>query len=189
MPRPLRPQIANGFYHVTSRGVRKTWIFIDDDDRNEILRLIAVVIARYCWECLAYCLMGNHFHLVVRTIDPSISRGMQWLNSRYCEYFNKRYGLEGHVLERRFRSVVIESEDQLCNAIRYVLWNPVRAGLCRRPDDWRWSSYRPTAGLATVPRCLASTLVRQRFDHDPDRGAELFAAFVADASERDMTGV
>jgi REP element-mobilizing transposase RayT len=106
MPRPPRPQIANGFYHVTSRGVRKTWIFIDDDDRNEILRLIAVVIARYGWECLAYCLMGNHFHLVVRTIDPSISRGMQWLNSRYCEYFNKRYGLEGHVLERRFRSVV-----------------------------------------------------------------------------------
>jgi putative transposase len=189
MPRPPRPQIANGLYHVTSRGVRKTLIFIDDDDRNELLRLLSIVIGRYGWECLAYCLMGNHFHLVVRTIDPSISRGMQWLNSRYCEYFNHRYGLEGHVLERRFRSVVITSEEHLYNTIRYVLWNPVRARLCRLPEEWRWSSYRATAGRAMAPRCLATLRMQLRFDPDPFRGAELFAEFVANASERDMSGV
>jgi putative transposase len=164
-------------------------IFVDDDDRNELLRLLSVVASRYGWECLAYCLMGNHFHLVVRTLNPTISRGMQWLNSRYCEYFNERYGLEGHVLERRFRSVLITSEQQLSNTIRYVLWNPVRAHLCRLPEEWRWSSYRATAGKALVPRCLAALRVQLRFDSDPARGAELFAAFVADASERDMSGV
>ena len=189
MPRPPRPQIANGLYHVTSRGVRKTWIFIDDDDRYDLLRLLAIVNSRYGWECLAYCLMGNHFHLVVRTIDPSISRGMQWLNSRYCAYFNERYNLEGHVLERRFRSVVIESEEQLWNTVRYVLWNPVRARLCRLPEEWRWSSYRATVGWTTAPRCLAAMRVQQHFDPSLLRGSELFAEFVADASERDMSGV
>jgi putative transposase len=189
MPRPPRPQIADGFYHVTSRGVRKTPIFIDDDDRNELLRLLAITVSRYGWECLGYCLMGNHFHLVVRTLAPSISRGMQWLNSRYCAYFNDRYGLKGHVLERRFWSGLIESQERLDNTIRYVLWNPVRAGLCRHPDEWRWSSYRATAGRALVPRCLAATRVQQRFDLNPARGAELFVEFVANASKRDMSGV
>ena len=169
--------------------MRKTWIFIDDDDRYELLRLLAIVISRYGWECLAYCLMGNHFHLVVRTIDPSISRGMQWLNSRYCVYFNERYGLEGHALERRFRSVLIESEEQLWNTVRYVLWNPVRAGLCRLPEEWRWSSYRATSGCARAPRCLATRRVQLHFGTSSFRGAELFAEFVANASERDMSGV
>jgi putative transposase len=189
VPRLPRPQIPDGLYHVGVRGVRKTPLFHDDPDRHEILGRLAEVVARYCWECLAYCLMTNHVHLVVKTIEPTISRGMQWLNSRYCEYFNGRYGIEGHAIERRFWSKVITREEQLLTTIAYDVLNPVRAGICAHPGDWPWSSYLATAGRAPAPSWLAVDQVQRMFASDAVIGAALFVEFVDAMSVRDMSGV
>jgi putative transposase len=179
MPRLPRPQIPNGLYHVVVVGVRKSPLYHDSPDWREMVRQLATVAERYGWRVLAYCLMTNHFHLVVKTVDPTISRGMQWLNSRYAEYFNRRYRLEGHALERRFWSKVVKTENQLPTTIRYVLRNPVRAGICAHPGEWRWSSYRATARLAPCPPFLGAEAVQLLFATDPITGAKRFAEFVS----------
>src|SRR5437762_3347805 len=113
LPRPLRDQVTGGIYHLVSRGARRLPIFTDDRDRERFLWLLEVTADRYQWEIHAYCLMTNHFHLLVTTKDPNVSAGMQYLNGRYCAWFNWRHGFEGHVGERRFYSVPKEADVQL----------------------------------------------------------------------------
>ena len=131
-----------------SRGVRRLSIFLDDADRYEFLRLLLVVQRRCRWRCLGYCLMDNHYHLLVETPAGRLSEGMQWLNSRYAEYVNDRYELEGHVFERRFRDVFVRDDRHLAELARYIVLNPVRAGKCRHVEQWRWSSYAESTGAA-----------------------------------------
>jgi REP-associated tyrosine transposase len=141
MPRPPRIQIAGGTYHVTCRGNRRQAIFQDDDDRRRFLAVRDRVIRRYGWRLHAFCLMTNHFHLLVRTPQPNLSRGMQRLNSEYAAYFNDRFGLVGHLFQQRFGSRLIETEEYFEEAQRYIAFNPVRAGLCEHPAEWPWSSF------------------------------------------------
>jgi REP element-mobilizing transposase RayT len=186
LPRPLRPQIKGGIYHVVSRGVRKLPLFHDDRDRERFLTLLEITRKRYGWQIHNYVLMGNHFHLLLTTPQPNISAGMQYLNGRYCGWFNWRWGYEGHVVERRFWSAVIESERHLFATARYIVLNPVRAGLCRRAKDWRWSSYRATVKtLAVIPR-LSRWLLRQ-IARDLSAARETFAAFIREG-EPDAPG-
>jgi putative transposase len=138
MPRPPRPLIAGGIYHVFNRGVVRLPIFIDTLDRVGFLDGLGDVVERCSWRCLAYCLMGNHFHLLVETPSPDLDRGMQRLESLYARDFNHRYEREGHLIAR------------------YVVQNPVRAGLCRAPGDWPWSSHRATLGHVRLPSFLAA---------------------------------
>jgi putative transposase len=144
MARPLRPNIAGAAYHVMARGVAREAIYRGDEDMAHFLRRFGGVVQRYHWECLAYCLMGNHYHLVVRTPRPDLSRGIAVVNSGYARSFNERYDRSGYLFQGRFRSVLIRSSAQLRIVIRYVLRNPVAAGLCAEPHDWRWSSYQAT---------------------------------------------
>jgi putative transposase len=177
LARPLRPQIAGGIYHVVSRGVRKLPLFHDDRDRERFLKLLEITRKRYGWELHGYVLMTNHFHLLLSTPDPNISAGMQYLNGRYCAWFNRRHGYEGHVVERRFFSALIESERHLFAAAQYIVLNPVRAGLCRLARDWKWSSYRATiATLGAIPRL--SRWLMDLFGRDLKAARESFAAFV-----------
>src|SRR4029450_4292678 len=140
MPRPPRIQVAGGTYHVTCRGNRRQAIFQDDDDRRRFLAVRDRVIRRYGWRLHAFCLMTNHFHLLVRTPQPNLSRGMQRLNSESAAYFNDRFGLVGHLFQQRFGSRLIETEEYFDEAQRYIAFNPVRAGLCQDPSEWPWSS-------------------------------------------------
>ena len=181
VPRLPRPDFAGAIHHVTVRGVRKMALFLDTRDRERLLALLDVVVERYGWKCHAYCLMGNHFHLVIETPQPTLSAGMQFLNSRYAEWFNPRHGLEGHVLERRFGSVLVESEWHLLELSRYVVLNPVRAGICAHPAAWRWSSYRGTVGIDAPPRFLTTSWLLSHFGSEPPRAAAVYAEFVADA--------
>lgn len=141
MARPPRVQIPGATYHVTARGNRRQSIFLDDDDRRLFVALLKRVVQRRRWRLVAYCLMTNHFHLVIESPSTNLSSGMHYLNFRYAQLFNERHALDGHVFGGRFGSVLVESERQLSELLRYVAFNPVRAGLSEHPSDWRWSSF------------------------------------------------
>ena len=141
MARPHREQIAGGMFHVTSRGNRRQSIYHDDDDRRQFLILRDRVVRLCAWRVLAYCLMTNHFHLLIETPAPNLSAGMHRLNSSYAKYFNERYSVDGHLFDRRFGSRLVETEEHLNDALRYIAFNPVEAGLCAHPREWRWSSF------------------------------------------------
>ncbi len=178
MPRPPRPDHAGAFHHITVRGVRKSEIFVDRRDREHLLMRLENAVSRYGWICHAYCLMGNHFHLLLETPQPTLSAGMQFLNSRYAEWFNLRHGFEGHVLERPFGSLLVESEWHMLEAARYVVLNPVRAGIRTHPAAWPGSSYRATAGLDPVPPFLTTSWLLAHFGSEPPRACAAYVAFV-----------
>jgi putative transposase len=139
MARPLRSDLPDGYYHVTTRGVDGTAIVRDDDDRRILLARLGDVVSRFDWVVHALCLMNTHYHLVVEATRLALSTGMKRLNGRYAQGFNERHGRSGHLFGDRFWSGLIESEEYLEAACIYVVWNPVRAGLCEVPEDWRWS--------------------------------------------------
>ena len=155
MPRPLRPQIPGASHHVTARGVDGCTIYRDDRDRVAFLERVEDVVTRFGWRLLAYCLMTNHYHLVVRTPWPTLSRGVQRLNGMHAQRFNTRHRRTGHLFGARFDSPRLETDAHLLLACRSVVRNPVRAGLCAAPAGWRWSSFRATAGRAPAPAFLA----------------------------------
>ena len=140
MPRRPRNVLGDGTYHVTARGVGRTEIFLDDHDYRLFIRLFADVANRYAWHCHAFCLMPNHYHLVVAAQLEQLSGGLQRLNGIYAQGFNRRYERWGHLFGDRFESRLIETERHLRAACRYVIDNPVRARLCRERRDWPWSS-------------------------------------------------
>src|SRR6476619_5049337 len=180
MPRPLRPQVAGGIYHLVSRGVRKLPVYTDDESRNRFLGLLDETIGRYEWELHAWCLMTNHFHLLVTTIEPTVSDGMQYLNSCYAQWFDWRHGYEGHVFERRFWSDLLKSDEHFFEAARYIVLNPVRAHLCVTAADWEWSSYRAMVGLTTKGPKLSPSLLNE-FGPGLANARKNFAAFIREA--------
>ncbi|MBM3634374.1 MAG: transposase [Actinobacteria bacterium] len=141
MPRTARHMPPGATYHLTTRGTNKRAIFDDDADRNRFLRYLGSATQRYAWASLAYCLMGNHVHLVVTGDPDAISAGMRDVLGAHARAYNKRHQRSGHLFGERFHHVVITEHDQMVAALRYVALNPVRAGLVRRPEDWPWSSY------------------------------------------------
>jgi REP element-mobilizing transposase RayT len=177
LPRPPRVQVAGGIYHLVTRGVRKSPLYTDAHDRMTFLSLFDLTLARYEWELHTYCLMTNHFHLLVTTHQPTVSIGMQYLNSTYAQWFNWRHLFEGHAVERRFYSELITSDRHLFATARYILLNPVRAGLCASAADWRWSSYRATVEDVVSKPCPSLWLVSQ-FGRNLDEARRRFADFI-----------
>jgi REP element-mobilizing transposase RayT len=171
-------QFAGAVYHVMNRGVRGTSLYTDAVERTRFLELLDETCRRYDWQTFGYCLMGNHYHLLLRTRQPTLSRGMQWLNGCYARWFSVRHGHQGHVLFRRFHAVLVASDTQLVDTLRYVLRNPVKAGLCERPDDWPWSSYLATAGLRPAPSFLVTDWMLNQFGDDAAHARANFDAFV-----------
>lgn len=179
MGRAPRIQPVEGSVHVTARGVRRDRIFVDDADRRMFIAFLAQSVYRCHWTCLAYCLMTNHFHLVISLSEPNLARGMHRLNGLYARRFNERHGYVGHLFEARYASMVIKTETHFLDAVRYVALNPVTAGLCDDPADWEWSSFRATAGLERCPRFLAAGRVRAHFGRGAT-AADRYASFVRD---------
>jgi putative transposase len=163
MARRPRSQLPDGIYHVASRGSNHGTIFIDDVDRKTFLSLLGKVVAENEWTCHAFCLMTNHYHLIVETTRDRLSRGMHSLNGGYARRFNLRHDRDGHLFRSRYGVYVIEDERHLHDACAYVLANPVRAGLCPTPADWPWSGRprkarerEPVTGTGTGTRPGAS---------------------------------
>jgi putative transposase len=178
----LRSQLAHAVYHVTARGNRGEDIFLSNDDRMRFLELLAKSTHECGWRCIAYCLMTNHFHLIVTTPEPNLSRGMHALNGVYAKWFNGRHGFEGHLFQRRYHAALVESDHHMLESCRYVLLNPVRARLSPSPGAWRWSSYRATVGVDPQPHFLAPGLILSYFGSDEPRARRAFKSFVLDAS-------
>jgi REP-associated tyrosine transposase len=152
--RPLRIEFPGALYHVTSRGNDRAPIFLFDSDRRQLLETLGEVVGRCGWRCHAYCLMTNHYHLVVETPRANLSAGMRHVNGLYTQRFNRRHERVGHVLQGRFHAVLVERETHFLELARYVVLNPVRAGLVRRAEDYRWSSLRASLGFEPTPRWL-----------------------------------
>lgn len=160
MARPLRLQFPGGIYHVTARGNDRQVIFLDDEDRSRFLIVLASVVTRYRVRCHAYCLMGNHYHLLLETPEGNLSATMRQLNGVYTQRFNRRHERCGHVLQGRFGAELVGRDAHLNEACRYIVLNPVRAGLVSHPGDWAWSSFRATAARMPVPGFLTVDWVR-----------------------------
>lgn len=154
MSRPLRIEFEGAVYHVTSRGDRREPIFVDDDDRGRLLQIVGHAMDRFDAQVLAYCLMGNHYHFVVQTRKANLSALMRHVNGVYTQDFNRRHGKVGHLLQGRFKAVLVDRDAYLLEVCRYVELNPVRAGLIERVEDWAWSSYAAHVGLAAAPPWL-----------------------------------
>ena len=151
MARPLRIEFPGAVYHVTSRGNEKRPIFKNDGDRKAFLAFLAETAKRFGWSITAWVLMTNHFHLVLQTPEPNLSRGMHWLNGSYAGWFNHAHKRWGHLFGGRFKAFLVEKEAYFTEVLRYVVLNPVRAGMVTTPEKYRWSSYRSTAGLEQLP--------------------------------------
>jgi putative transposase len=171
-----------------SRGNARQEIFVDDDDRRHFLRAMAAALRRFHVRCHAYCLMPNHFHLIVRVGDMPLDRPMHQLDSSYANRFNSRHERVGHLFQGRYTALMIEDGGYFRRALRYVARNPVRAGLVAHPRGWRWSSYRATAGLAAAPRWLALDEVWGAFADDREAARLDYIEFCGDADfTRDET--
>jgi putative transposase len=177
VPRPLRIQ-APGIYHVTCRGNRKVRIFDDDADRERYLGLVETVARKFGWKFIAYCLMTNHVHLVMDVPDETLSRGMQLLSGRYAQAYNLRHGWVGHLFQGRFHSEIVETDEYSLEVGRYVVLNPKRAGMVKRPVHWRWSSLPAVLGKARVPAFLDAGWTLRQFGRTVDRARAAYAAFI-----------
>ncbi len=178
MARPLRLEFENAVWHLTARGNEQRDIYRDDVDRERFLLLLSQSVIRFGWKVFAWVLMSNHYHLVLQTPQPNLSRGMQWLNGRYAQWFNRRHGRSGHLFQGRFHGKVVEKESYLFTVARYVVLNPVRAGLIAHPADWRWSSYRQTAGIDVPDAWLAVDDLLDNFVGATEQRCKDYVAFV-----------
>ena len=186
MARPLRIEYEGAVYHITSRGNARAEIFFDDDDRTLFLEICSKVVDRFNWSCHAYCLMSNHYHLLIETPSPNLSRGMQLLNGIYTQKFNRLHKRSGHVFQGRFKAILVEKESHLLELARYVVLNPVRANMVGSVGDWPWSNYLATCGKVEAPEFLETDWTLSQFDAEGTRAIRAYRRFVGQGQGLDV---
>jgi len=184
MARPLRIEFPGAIYHVTARGNERRGIVRDDVDRWKWRSLLERTVARHGWRVFAFALMGNHFHLFLQTPQANLSAGVHHLSGSYAGYFNARHRRRGHLLEGRFRSILVEDTGYWRQLSRYVHLNPVRAGLAQRPEDWGWSSYAGYHRPARRVPWIDYSRVLAEFGGDTSSGRQAYRQFVAEGLGR-----
>jgi putative transposase len=194
MSRPLRLEFEGAIYHVTSRGDRREPIYRDDEDRLAQLSVLAQAMDRFDAQVLAYCQMGNHYHLVLHTRQANLSRIMRHTNGVYTQQFNRRHGVVGHLFQGRFKAILVDREAYSLALCRYVERNPVAAGLVREAGAWAWSSYRAHAGLVPTPHWLDTGGLHGyllgysvRGENDRVAAAHQYATLVNERNARDAS--
>ncbi|HXH39788.1 MAG TPA: transposase, partial [Thermoanaerobaculia bacterium] len=171
-------EFAGALYHLTSRGNERRPNFRSDRDRKAFLGFLGQAVRRFGWSLTAWVLMTNHYHLVVQTPEPNLSRGVHWLNSAYAGWFNRVHKRCGHLFQGRFKAFLIDKEAYFADVLRYVVLNPVRAKMVERPEDYRWSSYRATAGLESSPEWLDLAAVLPLFGGEQEPAQAAYREFV-----------
>ena len=180
MSRPIRIEFPDALYHVTARGDRREDIFEDDQDRHEFLTILEQVITRFNWTCYAWCLMDNHYHLLIQTPDGNLSKGMRQLNGVYTQASNRRHRHVGHLFQGRFKAILVDRDAYLLELARYVVLNPVRAGMVKKPADWKWSSYRASVGLEPSAPWLSADGLLALFAKRRSLAQQRYAQFVVE---------
>ena len=180
MARPLRIEFEDAFYHVMARGNARQDIFLNDTDRLKFIENLGRVAKRFDWVVWAWCLMDNHYHLLIQTRQPTLSKGMREVNGIYTQAFNRRHGRVGHVLQGRYKAILIDQDSYLLELSRYVVLNPVRAGLVQHAAEFSWSSYRAVMGKAPAPDWLPVEDILSMFHSQRGPARRAYARFVSD---------
>ena len=189
MARPLRIEFPGALYHVTARGNARAPIYHFDADRLLFLDVLGSVVEEHRWLCHSYCLMPNHYHILLETPEANLSRGMRQLNGLYSQQFNRRHDRVGHVFQGRFKGILVEKESHLLELARYVVLNPVRAKIVRAAEAYRWSSLRGTLGLTPPPPWLTVHALLESFG-SPGRFLEFVREGIGASSPwADLRGV
>ena len=184
MSRPLRLEFSGALYHVTSRGDRREDIFVDAHDRQSWLDTLSQCCERYNWVIHAWCQMTNHYHLVIETPEANLSAGMRQLNGVYTQAFNRRHHRVGHVYQGRFKAILVDRDSYLLELLRYVVLNPVRAGMVKHVADWPWSSYHAMMGEEIKPQWLETQWALQQFATQSKTQRARYAQFVEQGLSR-----
>ncbi|MDV6345119.1 transposase [Nitrosomonas sp. Is37] len=188
MARPIRLEFSNGLYHVMSRGNGGEAIFAEDEDRQQFLDLLAELITRYQAICYAYCLMDNHYHLLLETPKANLSQIMRGLNGRYTRFFNKTRQRMGHVFQGRYKAIIVQKDNYLLELSRYIIFNPVRAGIIDVPENYSWSSYSATIGQYACPDWLAADNLLSLFDNRRKEAIRLYKVYVSQGVDQPFSG-
>jgi putative transposase len=178
MARPLRIELAGGLFHITSRGDGREDIFLSDEDRLAWLSVLASVCQRFKWVCHAWCLMNNHYHLLIETPQPNLARGMRQLNGVYTQNFNRLHQRVGHVFQGRYKAIFVEQSTYLLELSRYIVLNPIRAGMVKLPEEWPWSSYLATCLRVPAPAWHHRDTVLALFGPERDQAVARYIEFV-----------
>jgi len=178
MARPLRIEFPGALYHVTARGNRRERIYVDDADRLAWLNLFGNVCDRYRWLCYAWCLMENHYHIVIETKEANLAAGMRHLNGVYTQKTNHRHERVGHVFQGRYKGILVQKESHLLELSRYVVLNPVRAGLVSRVEDWPWTSYHAMIRPPKSPHWLHTDFLLAQFGTRRSQAVRQYIDFV-----------
>jgi len=178
MARPLRIEYCGALYHITSRGNERKPIFWEDKDREVFLDILTKVNGKYNWLCHAYCLMNNHYHIIIETPEGNLSKGIRQLNGVYTQILNKKYQRVGHIFQGRYNAILIQKENHLLEVSRYVVLNPVRANLAEKPEEWKWSSYRATVGIENSHPCHTIDWILVQFGTNKMVAGQRYKEFV-----------
>jgi putative transposase len=180
MTRPIRIEFEGALYHVTSRGDRREAIYEDDADRLRFVELLGQVAGGFNWVVHAYCLMSNHYHLLIETPDANLSKGMRQLNGVFTQLSNRRHRRTGHLFQGRYKAILVDADSYLLEVSRYVVLNPVRARMVADAGDWPWSSYRAMVGAEPAPEWLAADGLLAAFARSRSEARRRYMRFVAD---------
>ncbi len=185
MTRQLRTEFPGALYHIYSRGNNKKTIFLEDVDRYKFLSMLNKALKEYNHLCYGYCIMGTHFHLMLETPDGNISRGMHLLHSTYAQYFNRKHDCIGHVFQGRFHSILVQRESYLLELCRYIVLNPVRAGLVKHPGEYKWSSFNEMTGtIKQEHRIITTKWILSHFGTETNKARKNYIDFVLDGIDK-----
>ena len=166
-----------------ARGNGRMPIFLDDEDYTRFVRILGDVVEEFQIECWSYCVLPNHYHATLRPTEPNLSRALQVIHGTYAQWWNRKHGRVGHAFQGRFKDQIVDTDEYLLVLCRYIALNPVRAGLTRAPDEWRWSSYSATIDGRTLPRFLCVDMVLGQFgEAAPGILRTRFARYVHEAN-------
>uniref|UniRef100_A0A486XJN9 Transposase IS200-like domain-containing protein n=1 Tax=Rheinheimera sp. BAL341 TaxID=1708203 RepID=A0A486XJN9_9GAMM len=178
MARPLRLEFAGALYHITSRGNERKAIYVDDTDFELFLTLLGKVCEQYNWVVHAYCLMTNHYHLLVETPDANLSKGMRQLNGTFTQAINRKHQRVGHLFQGRYKAILVDKDAYLLELSRYIVLNPIRAKMVQNLEEWPWSSWHVVMDKAASPAWLATDALLSMFAKQRKAAREKYAAFV-----------
>jgi putative transposase len=184
MSRPLRLNFPGAIYHITSRGNARAAVYLGDEDKQYFLNLLAHCVEKFNWICHAYCLMDNHYHLLIETPDANLQMGMRQLNGVYTQQFNRRHARVGHVFQGRYKAILVDKDSYLLELCRYVVLNPVRAKMVALPEHYGWSSYAAMMDSQKETTWLSKEWILSQFSSRQSNARKRYRQFVLEGIDQ-----